>query len=306
MKLSSEAKVGIIGIVTLLVLIWGINYLKGRNILNTTYTLHAFFEDSGGLESSAPVVMNGVKIGYIDAIKLQTAEKPPIHVILHLEKQYPLRKGSTAVLFSADLLGSKAIRMEPSDQGGRLQQHDTIRSFREEDMFASITARAMPVVEQIGNLAESLDSVVVKLDELLESGAPAETMTSLSEISESLSLTLRPGGALFESFHQLESFTSMLESQEGEIVSMTKHLSSISETIDSAGIERISEELLAASEALASLLNQVNSGKGTAGKLIYSDTLFVNLQNLVANLDSLVVDLNKNPGDYVHFSLFGK
>ena len=306
MKLSSEAKVGIIGIVTLLVLIWGINYLKGRNILNTTYTLHAFFEDSGGLESSAPVVMNGVKIGYIDAIKLQTELKPPIHVILHLEKQYPLRKGSTAVLFSADLLGSKAIRIEPSDQGGRLQQHDTISSFREEDMFASISTQAMPVVEQIGNLAESLDSVVVKLDELLESGAPAETMTSLSEISESLSLTLRPGGALFESFHQLESFTSMLESQEGEIVSMTKHLSSISETIDSAGIERISEELLSASEALASLLNQVNSGKGTAGKLIYSDTLFVNLQNLVANLDSLVVDLNENPRDYVHFSLFGK
>ncbi len=306
MKLSSEAKVGIIGIVTLLVLIWGINYLKGRNMLSTSYTLHAFYEDSGGLESSAPVVMNGVKIGYIDAIKLQAEEKPPIHVILHLEKRYPLRKGSTAVLFSADLLGTKAIRLEPSDMGGILQHQDTVKSFREEDMFASLSARAMPVVEQIGDLAESLDSVVAKLDELLESGAPAETMSSLSEISESLSLSLRPGGALFESFQHLESFTSTLEAQEGEIVSLTKHLNSISASIDSAGIEKISEELLSASEALASLLNQVNSGNGTAGKLIYSDTLFVNLQNLVANLDSLVIDLNENPKDYVHFSLFGK
>ncbi|MCD4710049.1 MAG: hypothetical protein K8R52_04325 [Bacteroidales bacterium] len=63
MKISSEAKVGLIGIATLVILIWGINYLKGRNILNNTYTLHAFYEDSEGLESSAPIVMNGMKIG---------------------------------------------------------------------------------------------------------------------------------------------------------------------------------------------------------------------------------------------------
>jgi len=306
MKISSETKVGIIGIVTLLVLIWGINYLKGRNILNNNYTLHVFYEDSEGLESSAPVLMNGVKIGYIDAIELKTGEWPPIHVILHIEKQYPVRKGSTAVLFSADLLGTRAIRLGSSEQGAKLQHHDTIQSLTEEDMFASITAQLMPVMEQIGGLAVSLDSVVGRLDALLESEAPAETMHHLSEISASLSLTLKPGGSLYKSFQNLESFSSMLESQEGEIVSMTGHLNSISESIDSAGIDRIAEELLSASEALASLLNQVNSGNGTAGQLIYSDTLLINLQNLVANLDSLVIDLNENPQDYVHFSLFGK
>ncbi len=80
MKLSIEAKVGFIGIATLVVLIWGINYLKGRNILSSTYTLHAFYEDSGGLESSAPVLMNGVKIGYVDVHRTSGLRKSrPLH-----------------------------------------------------------------------------------------------------------------------------------------------------------------------------------------------------------------------------------
>ena len=306
MKISSEVKVALIGIATLALLIWGINYLKGRNILNSTYTLHAFYEDSGGLDNSSPVMMMGYKIGYIDNIELQPGQALPVHVILHVEKQYSVNVGSVAALFSADLLGSKAVRIEPSGKGTNMEHNDTILTSTEADMFASITAKVMPVMEQVGDLAESLDSVVKKLDKLLESGAPGETLQDLSEISASLSASLSPGGALHESFHNLESFTSMLESQEEELKSMIGHLNSISEAVDSAGIANIAEELKAASGAFTQLMQQMNSGEGSMGKLFYSDTLYVQLQNLVSNLDSLVVDLNENPKDYVHFSLFGK
>jgi len=306
MKIRSEVKVGLIGIATLVVLIWGINYLKGRNILNATYTLHAYFEDSEGLENSASVLMKGIKVGYIEAIELQPEKPMPVHVILHIEKQYHLHRGATAILFSADLLGTRAIRLEPSGDDELLAHNDTIRSSTQDDLITSISSQVMPVMEQIGDLAESLDSVVMKLDHLLESEDPQEAMQNLSRISASLSASLRKGGSLYESFENLESFTSMLESQEGEIASMTGHLNSISESLDSAGIDRIAEELLATSEAFRQVIEQVNSGEGSVGKLLYSDTLYTHLQNLVADLDSLVVDLNENPGDYVHFSLFGK
>jgi phospholipid/cholesterol/gamma-HCH transport system substrate-binding protein len=306
MKMRSEIKVGLIGIATLVVLIWGINYLKGRNILNSTYTLHAFYKDSGGLENSASVLMNGIKVGYINAIELQPNKPLPVHVIMHIEKQYPLHRGSIALLFSADLIGTKAIRLEPSGGKELLVHNDTIRSSTEDDLISSLSSQVMPVMEQIGDLAESLDSVVAKLDQLLESEGPQETLKDLSRISASLSASLKQGGSLYESFENLESFTSMLDSQEEEIASMTGHLNSISESLDSAGIDRIADELLATSEAFRQVMEQVNSGEGSVGKLLYSDTLYIRLQNLVADLDSLVVDLNENPGDYVHFSLFGK
>jgi phospholipid/cholesterol/gamma-HCH transport system substrate-binding protein len=146
----------------------------------------------------------------------------------------------------------------------------------------------------------------MKLDKLLDTEATAETLQQLSDISASLSHSLRPGGSLYESFQNVESFSSLLESQEEEIASMTGHLNSVSASLDSAGIDRIAEELKSASGAFSHMMEQVNSGEGSVGKLIYSDTLYIHLQNLLADLDSLVRDLNENPQDYVHFSLFGK
>jgi phospholipid/cholesterol/gamma-HCH transport system substrate-binding protein len=104
----------------------------------------------------------------------------------------------------------------------------------------------------------------------------------------------------------MESFTSMLDSQEEEFKSMAVHMNSVSEALDSAGIDKIAGQLLEASLAFTQLMDQMNSGEGSVGKLFYSDTLYVQLQNLVSNLDSLITDLNENPKDYVHFSLFGK
>ena len=89
MKIRSEVKIGIIGIVTLAVLIWGINYLKGRNILKSTYTLHAFYNDANGLESSAPVLINGVKIGFVQEVNFLQDEEIPIEVVLSIEEAYP-------------------------------------------------------------------------------------------------------------------------------------------------------------------------------------------------------------------------
>lgn len=306
MKISSEAKVGLIGVATLALLIWGINYLKGKNILNSSYTLHAYYEHAGGLEKSSPVLMQGMKIGYIDNIELHQGLSKPVHAILHVEKQYPVFMGSSAILFSADLLGTRAVRIESSGTGVYMEHNDTILTGIEADMFASLSAQVKPVMEQIGVLSVSLDSVVHKFDRLLESEGTAGTLQDLRNISASLSSSLSPEGSLYESFNNLESFTSMLESQEEEFKSMITHLNAISEALDSAGIDRIARELENASGAFNQLLVQLNSGEGSMGKLLYSDSLYVQLQSLVSNLDSLVTDLNENPQDYVHFSLFGK
>jgi len=306
MKISIEAKVGLIGIVTLVVLIWGINYLKGRNILNSTYSLYAHYEDSKGLETSAPVLLNGIKIGYIDAIDLMPEANPPVEVTLHIETAYPLRAGSIAYLFSTDLLGSKALRIEPSQKEEYLVDGDTIGSVLELDLISSIGEQAGPVLQQIGKLASSLDSLAIRMNELLESDAANSSLEHISDISALLHASLAPGGSLYKSFDNLESFSAMLAAQEDEISSMTSHLNSVSEALDSAGIDKLSQELVAATGQFRILLEHVNSGEGTVGKLIYSDTLYYHLENLVSDLDSLIIDLNENPKKYVHLSLFGK
>jgi len=256
--------------------------------------------------------MNGVKIGYVDEISLRPEEKIPIKVVLNIERAYPLRSGSVATLVSLDLIGTKGIRIEapassfPWGAKDLYADKDTILSAIEPDIVSDMQAHIMPVLERIGDLAVSLDQVVQKLDTFLVSETTNEILEYISDVSKELAAILKPGGSLNESFAHLESFTSMLEEQEDEMASLTGHLNSISAAVDSAGLDRLSKELLSVGEQFNKLLQQINSGEGSAGKLIYSDSLYANLETLITDLDSLIIDLNENPGEYVHFSLFGK
>ena len=305
MKFSSEAKLGLIGIVTLAVVIWGINYLKGRNILSNSYSLSAFYSDAGGLESSAPVLLNGIKIGYVKELELIPENRLPVKVILSVEKTYSIQQGSYAVLISADLMGSKAIKIEPSDQEQFHKQDDVIQSRVELDMLSSIQTQLMPVAKQIGAVVVSLDTLVAGLDKMVGSESTFDILEDFSAISESLKNQLKQGGSLDQSFRNLESFTGMLKTQEDELASLTGHLNSISESVDSAGIKGLTHELKAVSHQFNILLTQINSGDGSAGKFIREDSLYLNLDQLILDLDTLIKDLNENPENYVQISLFG-
>ncbi len=306
MKISIEAKVGIIGIATLAMVIWGINYLKGRNILSSTYSLNTFYEDSGGLEASAPVFLKGVKIGFVDEIALHPEEPVAIRVRLSIEKDYTMGEGSVAMLYSADLMGTRAIRIVPSGGSSLLRNNDTIDSAVEPDLLATLQEQVYPVIDQFGQLAGSLETVAQKLDTIITTEAGIKTLENLSSITTNLKNALEPGGSLYRSLHNLESFTTMLQDQEEEIESIASHINSISQTIDSADLGRLSEGLIDLADQMNRLMEQVNSGEGNTGKLFYSDSLYTKLELLVEDLDNLIADLNENPQDYVHFSLFGR
>ncbi len=306
MKLSNEAKIGIIGIVTLAVLVWGINYLKGRNILASTYTLKAYYSETNGLETSAPVLLNGVKIGFVHDILLHPKNNPPVEILISIEKSYPITEGSRAVLFSADLLGTKAILIELAGTDRYLEDGASISSSIKPDMLTSLQSQMIPVMNQIGTLTHSLDSLAKKLEALIVAESTTETMQHLSSISRSIKSSLEPGGSLNQSIRNLESFTDMLKNQESEIASFTSHLNSISEAVDSADILVLTQNLSSVSHQFNLLMEKINSGEGTAGKLVHEETLYYHLDSLAMDLDALIRDLTKNPQNYIHFSLFGK
>ena len=214
MKISIELKIGIIGIVTIALVIWGVNFLKGRNILSNSYTLYALYDNAGGIEVSTPVLMNGVKIGYVDQVELNPKEPVPVRVKLNIEKKYSIRRDSWSILFSSDLLGTKAIRIEASDGNQLLRDHDTIQTLVEQGMFASLQDQLEPVIGQIGALAESLDSLSTGLDRILNSETATGTVDNLSAVSKSLRVALEEGGSINQGIKNLESFTAMLKEQE--------------------------------------------------------------------------------------------
>ena len=305
MKFSSEARVGIIGIVTIAVLIWGINYLKGRNILSSTYSLYTFFQDAGGLEESAPVLMQGIKVGYVDKIDLLPAEANPVRVILHINNSFTIQSGSHCELFSSDLIGTKAIRIISATKGESAVHHDTIPSTVEPDMLESLRAQITPLLEKTGTLAVSLDSLAIGLNNLIRSGETTRALSNLTEASESLRISLAEGGTLESSFSNLSTFTAMLDKQQEKVSSLIGHLDEVGQSLASAELDQLSEGLIALTQQFEVLLDQVNSGEGTTGKLFYSDSLYEHLDRLIVDLNTLVNDLNEHPEDYVQISVFG-
>jgi phospholipid/cholesterol/gamma-HCH transport system substrate-binding protein len=305
MRISSEVKIGFIGLITLIVLIWGINYLKGRNILKSTFTLHAYYDHAQSLESSAPVMMTGIKIGYVDKVTLRTDRQPAIEVNLSIEKDFSIPKGSQAILYSIDLLGTKGIRIEASDSKVPVVHNDTLKSLIESDLLSSIETRLEPTFAQISSLASTVDSLASGVHALLITESTQQTLDHLSQISGALKNSLGPGGSLSESFKNLESFSSVLKEQGDEVTELTSNLNSISKSLDQADVGRLLDSLQSTTLHINRMLTMVNDGSGSLGRFVTSDTLHENLNRLIADLDKLILDLNENPQRYVQFSLFG-
>jgi phospholipid/cholesterol/gamma-HCH transport system substrate-binding protein len=306
MRLSIEAKIGIIGLVTIGVLVWGINYLKGRNILRSSFTLHALFQETGGLESSAPVTLLGMKIGYVDDIIYLRDTDPPILVNLHIDKDFDIPAGSVAELYSADLLGSRAIRINRGPGVTSLDHHDTITSLMVPDMITSIQNRIIPVMERISSLAVTMDSLATSTRSMMESGPVKESLKNVASLTASLEKSLSQGGTLEESLKNISSFTAMLRDQQDGFVSVLNRLDTIGSQIADAGIPRVAHSMEQTISELNTMIGQINSGEGSAGRLIYSESLYNSLDSLTRDLDLLVRDLRENPGNYVQFSLFGR
>ena len=305
MKISTEIKAGIIGLVAIGVLIWGINYLKGRNILRQTLAIYALYQDASGLETSAPVYMDGIKIGYVDEIRYFPANVPPVTLLLQIEKNYPLPLGSLAELFSADLMGTRAIRIISSRKKEHLKSLDTITTRVVPDMFTNLQSEITPVLRQIKGVANSFDSLAQALERVVGSESLGQTIDHMAGASNALKNLLEEGGSLDRSMKNLDEFSSMLNEQDKEMVSLIQNLNEISQSIKEAEVDQLLLSVRSFSDQFSKLLAQVNSGGGSAGKLFYSDSLVLHLETLTSDLDLLIRDLQEHPERYVRFSVFG-
>lgn len=306
MKIKSEVKIGITGIITVLVIIWGINFLKGRNVLSSNYILIATYDQVDGLEPSAKVMMDGFKIGTVDNILFDTEAEVPFTLFLEIENKYKIRKGSEAEIYSADLLGSKAVQIYRSGKGAFLTNGDTIHGDVAADMFSSLMDEVSPLLVNISAAVQTLDSTGTALNHLLSDPAIRSMIRNLDSATGSLEDQLAESGDLAETFENLKIITEGIGSQNESIKNTIASLESISGKLEHADIDSLILHLNSVSSNLAGITSSMEQGKGTIGKLIYEDTLYRQLGQLILDLDSLVIDLNENPKKYVSFSLIGK
>ena len=227
MKIKSELRIGIIGIITVIAVIWGINYLKGKNIFTSKNVYFANYKNIAGLERSASVYMDGYAVGMVDRVTYDPQSSPAFSVTLELEEKYSIPEGSRAEIFSEDLLGTKAIRIRKAELSSFHSPGDTLRSAVIPDMISALLNDFEPLLGSVTRLATTLDSAGQSVRELMDDPQTQKIMSNLEDASHSMKEQLDASGDLTHTMKNLSLISENLAKRENEINGIIHDLESI-------------------------------------------------------------------------------
>ncbi len=306
MKLKKETKIGIIAVIIIAFFIWGYNFLKGKNILTTNDSYYVVYNNIDGLEEASPVYLSGYKVGVVETIKLHKTKKDKIIVKFSVEEDIKLPRNTEAIIYPATLIAGKAIKLNLSNNSEMYAKGDTIVGILEQDLISSLSDELMPVKNKIENLVVSIDSVLAIFDHQRREDLKS-SLDNLNKITTNINqLVDADQSKLATILNNVESITHNLKNNNEQLTNILTNFSEISDSVNKADIKTTITNANITLAEFSEISRKINNGEGTVGMLIHNDSLYMNLNNLAADLDSLVIDLNENPNRYVHFSLFGK
>ena len=317
-KYNKEFKIGVVVTVAIGLLVWGLNFLKGENILSTKQYFYAVYHKIDGLVEGNPVQVNGFKVGQVGTVSFHADKSGKVVVKFILGKEtIALPRGTTARIISADLLGSKAVELMLAESDDIHISGDTLDSDIEADLQESFNATIAPLKLKAEELIGSMDSAVTIVQMILNEdarknlGAGFESLKRSFDRFESASKNLdelisENKGRISSIFVNINGIAGNLNSKSTELSNILDNFSQISDSLAEANIAATLQSANLALQDLSVILEKINDGEGTMGMLINNDSLYNNLAGASLALDSLLSDVKDHPKRYVHFSLFGK
>jgi len=303
LKLTREIKTAILVIASILLFIWGYSFLKGKDLFTNYKTLYVEYDNVEDLAQSAPVTLNGLAIGKVTKITInETTGK--LLVELQLKTDFPISKTSKASLYSPSLIGGKQIKIIPNLADKVLAEDgQTLESVVELSLTDSFGGKLEPIQQKLDLMLANINTLVSGLNNVLDKKGQEDLKKSLAELSQTMEQFHRASGTL----------NSILDTNKGQIngvVSnfnkMSSNFNKISDSLNKADLGKTVRNLNQTLAKVDGLMNNLNSGKGTAGKLLNDDALYNNLAKTSKELELLLQDVRLNPTRYVNVSVFGK
>ena len=296
MKFTKEIKIALVSILGIVVLFFGLQFLKGLSVFSSDNTMYVAFSDATGLSVSSPVYANGYRVGVVKALDYDYDPHGRIVAEVGLNKQMRVPVGSRAELAS-DLLGNIKINLVLSDDPlHMIAAGDTIDGGMEVGIMSKV-GEIMPVILDI---APKLDSIMTSLNILLADPALRNTLHNVEGMTDNLNATSKELKTLSASLNR--EVPTMMTKASG-VLDNTQQLTHNLSQIDVAAMNAKVNQTLANVEQMT---QKLNSNEGTLGLLMRDQSLYNNLTATAASADSLLTDLKAHPKRYVHFSIFGK
>jgi phospholipid/cholesterol/gamma-HCH transport system substrate-binding protein len=280
--------------------IWGVNFLKGKNVFSRTKNYVVIYDEVNSLLESNGVFVKGYKVGHVSDIRFTDKTLQKLTVILAIERDIRIPRGSVAKIYSEDLMGTKAVELLFSHDKRFLNEGDTMVA----DIEVSVAKQLEPYKSQAYRLLSSMDSLSNAILNVFNSATVKnlhETFQNINISTESLALS---SNAIENTLINLESITKNLRDNNNKINSIISNLNKFSDTLSTVSLQNSVRKLDETLTSTAAIIENLKKGHGSLGKVINNDSLYNSLNKSIADLDSLILDLNKNPKKYVHFSVF--
>jgi len=314
-KISNEVKVGAIVLVSITLLILGLNYLKGKQLFSNNKTLIANFSDVNGLTSSNPVVINGMQVGSVLKIS-PSKDMKVITVSLNITKNIDIPTNSIAFI-NPNLLGTTSVEIKMGDSKTFLANNGELATETNEGLLNDILKKVDPVLYEVKNAVTSLDTLLIKFNNILDPRAKnniASALSNLNQITTSLAVSSASletllntqTGAVAKTINNLESVTGNLSNSNGKISNVLDNLDKTTTNLAQLNFKNTLDSLDGAITSLHTLLNTANSSEGTLGKLLNDPSLYQNLTSTSNKLNILLDDIRMNPKRYVNISIIGR
>ncbi|MTK52928.1 MlaD family protein [Paludibacter sp.] len=292
---SREIRIGVIVIIAIGLLFFGLNYLKGVNIFSPTNYYVAIYKNVDGLVPSNAVYIKGYKVGQIDKIVYDFNRDSSFMVYMTINKDLKLPKGTRAELADEGLVGGKQVNLVlgPASET-YYHSGDIIESSVPVTLMETLKTGIVPNLEKI---VPKLDSLVTNLNKVASDPAIGKSLASIQRTTANLD----------ETSAQLKS---MMHKDVPQIITkvnkITDNFASVSDNLRNANFAATIASINHTLANLESATGKLNSKDGTLGLLLNDKTLYVNLSNMTGSANDLMVDLKAHPKRYVHFSVFGK
>ena len=296
MKLTKEIKIALVAIVGILIMYFGINFLKGMNLFSTNNAYYMTFDDIQGLGASTPIYADGYKVGTVDGMEYDYKENGPIKVKVDINKDLRIPQGSKAEIVK-DLMGNLQVNLLlANNPRERVEPGGVIPGAVNGGMMDK-AANLIPVVEK---MLPKLDSILISVNALLADPALAASLHNVETITSNLTVSTRELNTLMAGLNK--QVPGMIGKANG-VLDNTNRLTANLASLDVQGtLNKVNQTL----ESAHQFTEKLNSNQGSLGLLMNDTKLYDNLTSTMSHADSLVIDLKAHPKRYVHFSVFGR
>lgn len=304
MRYSREIKTGVFALFSVLLFIFGYQFIKNSSLFQTSKEFYVVYDNVVGLENGAPVTINGMRVGKVKNLSLANKVGDAVLVSFVIDNDFEFSKSSVIKIYSSGIIGGNNLAVIPAiDDPIMAQAGDTLRGELEAGLIDGLIEKFTPLEKSIISTLTKVDTVLLDIDQVLDT----QTRMHLRQSMKSLSVTMDQLSQTAAGLNELVGRNqNELDAAFKSITKTSTNLEIITDSIASVNTAQMLTDLSGSIKSLNQITNSMAEGQGSLGALIQDDGLYNDLRSLTEDAQNLLQDIKNQPKRYVHFSLFGR